>query len=169
MIFLFLGRLLFSECLYATCKDFVPSVCSYLSFRQICPNSQIFRQIVVQIRALIAYVLDQKLGRKKKISVAVSSQVVLFEKVFGSFIPSLFLTFQKTFRTELIFCNKPIKKLSALAKLLSWVLTVNDTKCSWICPLYLGSLTLPIPLQCPLDRDASIKRIQLCAALGPTI
>lgn len=68
--------------MYATCKKsviFVPSVCLYLSYSQ--------------IRALIAYVLDQKL-EKKIISMAVSYQVSLFNKVFGSLIPNLFLTYQ---------------------------------------------------------------------------
>lgn len=68
MILLFLGSLLFRECMYATCKKsviFVPSVCLYLS--------------CLQIRALIAYVLDWKLEEKKKISMAVSSQVSLIK------------------------------------------------------------------------------------------
>lgn len=44
---------------------------------------------------------------------AVSSQVGLFNQVFGSLIPSFFLTYQKFFRMELISFNIPIKKLSA--------------------------------------------------------
>lgn len=42
---------------------------------------------------------------------------------------------------ELISFNIPIKKLSAKAKLPSWVLTVNINKCFWICPTYLRNLT----------------------------
>lgn len=81
MILLFLGSLLFRECMYATCKKsviFVPSVYLYLSYSQ--------------IRALIAYVLDRKLEEKKNLNgCVIPSQ---FNKVFGSLIPNLFLTYQ---------------------------------------------------------------------------
>lgn len=77
---------------------FLSYVCLYLSHSQ--------------TGALITYVLDQQLVRKK-ISMAVSFRLGLFSKVFASLIHGLFLTYQKTFRMELISFNIPIKKLSA--------------------------------------------------------